>query len=364
MGLSLIFVFGRFLEESLDQHQVTTAAAVLPQPGTPSTAKPFHGGTRWVIAAAMLAVCALFVDLSETIDILLRVPAYWLIFILVLWTLERFLMAWKWSFLLRGLKVQIPLSKITQLYYQATFTGTFLPSSLGGDILRAYWVAKNTGATHEVYAAVVMEKVIGFLSAVNWAVAGSLVFASLGLSMTGTPSVTAVIAGSLLLNVLFVFSLQPLCYRLFERILTRVLWCKVRDIFHRVYEAYAQFRICRRALLWNGVLTVFEHGLQIAIVLTMARSLDIRADTVLFLAVTTVYLLIYRLPLSPDGWGIGEVTAVGLFGLIGVSAESAFALALLSHVLQTIVILPGLWFLWRSGPVGVGRSQFGQPSTP
>ena len=119
--------------------------------------------------------------------------------------------------------------------------------------------------------------------------------------------------------------------------------------FQRVCAAYSRFRSSHRAVIWNGVLTFAEHGLQILIVFTMAKSLDIRADTLQFLAVTAVYLLIYRVPLTPDGWGIGEVTAVGLFGLIGVPAESGFALALLSHVLQTIVVLPGLWFLWRSG---------------
>jgi uncharacterized protein (TIRG00374 family) len=226
---------------------------------------------------------------------------------------------------------------------------TFLPSSVGGDILRAYWVSKSSGATHEVYAAVVMEKVIGLLSAVNWALAGTLLFAAVVSSEIGTRWVAAALAGTLLLNVLFIFSLQPSCSRLLQRILAWIPWSKVLGFFQRVCAAYSRFGYSHQAVLWNGVLTILEHGLQILIVVAMAKSLDIRADTLPFIAVTAVYLLIYRLPLAPDGWGVGEITAVGLFGLIGVPAESGFALALLSHVLQTIVILPGLWFLWRSG---------------
>jgi uncharacterized protein (TIRG00374 family) len=351
----------RLLEDSLDQQRGSIAAAVLPQPGSSTSAKPFHTAKRWVIAVAMLAACALFVDLRETLNILLRVPAYWLVFILALWTLDRVLMAWKWSFLLCGLNVQIPVSTLTRLYYQASFTGTFLPSSLGGDMVRAYWVGRASGATHQVYAAVIMEKAIGFLSALNCAAAGVLVFASLGIFVTAISSVALVLAGTLLLNAVFVFSLQPWCSRFFARTFAWIRWPKAHDFLNRVHEAYAQFKNCHRALLWNAVLTVFEHGLQMLIVLAMARSLDIRADAVLFLAITAVYLLIYRLPLSPDGWGIGEITALGLFGLIGVPPESGLALALLSHVLQTAVVLPGLWFLWRFGFAGSERSPAHQP---
>ena len=309
----------------------------------------------------MLGACALLIDVGHTAHILMRASRTWIIVILALWTVDRFLMAWKWSFLLRSLNVQIPLFTLVRLYYQGSFTGTFLPSSFGGDILRAYWVSKSSGATHEVYAAVVMEKVIGLLSSANWAVAGTVVFAVAVASDIGTRWVAAALAGTLLLNVLFIFSLQPSCSRLLERILAWIPWSGALDFFRRVGAAYSRFNHSHQAILLNAALTILEHGLQILIVFAMAKSLDIRADTLPFLAVTAVYLLIYRLPVAPDGWGIGEVTAVGLFGLIGVSSDNGFALAFLSHVLQTIVILPGLWFLWRSGwsvpPLQVSRGQ-------
>lgn len=304
---------------------------------------------RWAVVGIMLAACVLLIDVGEAINILMRASGSWIALILALWTFDRLLMVWKWSFLLRALRVEIPLSTLTQLYYQGTFSGTFLPSSFGGDILRAYWVSKKSGATHEVYAAVMMEKVIGILSAANWAVAGMLLFVVLVSSEIGPPWVTAALAGTLFLNGLFIFSLQPSCSRFFQAILTCLPSSKVLLFFQRVCTAYSRFRSSHRAVIWNGVLTFAEHGLQILIVFMMAKSLDIHADTLQFLAVSAVYLLIYRLPLTPDGWGVGEVTAVGLFGLIGVPAESGFALAFLSHVLQTIVVLPGLWFLWRSG---------------
>jgi uncharacterized protein (TIRG00374 family) len=194
-----------------------------------------------------------------------------------------------------------------------------------------------------------MEKLIGFMSAVNWAFAGCAVLAFSRVSQLALHWIIGALIATLALNGLFLLSLQRSCSRLIQRTLGRVSPSRLLDFLKRLCDAYAHYRERRSILVWNGVLTVVEHGLQMLIVFTMAQSLGITADTVLFAAVTAIYLLVYRLPVSPDGWGVGEITAVGLFGLIGVPTESAFALAFLAHVLQTMVVLPGLWFLWRSG---------------
>ena len=66
-----------------------------------------------------------------------------------------------------------PLGLITRFYYQGSLTGIFLPSSIGGDLLRATWVAQASGIKHGVFASLVMEKLVGFLSAVVWAILGA-----------------------------------------------------------------------------------------------------------------------------------------------------------------------------------------------
>ena len=145
----------------------------------------------------------------------MRASGAWIAVILALWTFDRFLMVWKWSFLLRALRVEIPLSTLTQLYYQGTFSGTFLPSSFGGDILRAYWVSKKSGATHEVYAAVMMEKVIGILSAANWALAGMLLFVVLVTSEIGPPWVDRCARRNYLAERSFYFLLATVLFPIF-----------------------------------------------------------------------------------------------------------------------------------------------------
>lgn len=302
---------------------------------------------RWTLVLLIFVSCAMFLDFREMQEVLRRLPATWVLFILALMTADRFMMVWKWSILLRALQVEIPFGKLVRFYYQGTLAGIFLPSGLGGDLLRAHWVSRSTGSPHEVYASLFMEKIIGFLSAVNWALIGIALFGLIQVGEIPATWVGAVVTSSLLMNGIFLLSLQPRGHAFVLRLFQNAPQSRLLGFFQRLYEAYSRYGKNHRALAWNGLLTIAEHGLQMLIVLVMARSLGIDVAAILFLAVTTVHLLIYRLPISPDGWGVGELSAIAIYGLIGISAETAFVMAFLAHVLQLVVVLPVLWFLCR-----------------
>jgi glycosyltransferase 2 family protein len=298
---------------------------------------------RWGLVAAIFVGCAFFLDLGAVVEVLRRVSGAWLLLIFGLMTVDRFLMAWKWSVLLEALGVELSFGRLVGIYYQGSLAGIFLPSGIGGDLLRAHWVSKETGATHQVYASLIMEKMIGFISAANWACIGVAVFLS---QVTGVSAAWAgaVVASAVLANGLFLLSLHPRMHDLILRGLDYLPHFRMIEFLQRLYEAYRQFGKHRGALAWNGFLTAAEHGLQLVVALTIATSLGLVQDVLPFLAVTALYLLIYRLPISPDGWGIGEVASIGLYGLIGMSPESAFGLAFFAHVMQMLVVLPGAWF--------------------
>jgi uncharacterized protein (TIRG00374 family) len=262
-----------------------------------------------------------------------------------MWTGDRFLMAWKWGILLRALGVRLPFARLIRIYYQGTAAGVFLPSSIGGDLLRAYLVSWHTGATHEVYGSLLMEKIMGILSAVNWALVGTIIYTSYIRHQAVKEWVGTILVASLVLHGIFFLSIHSRCAAYARRLLTGLPGGKCLAFFDRLIATYARYAAHPSALIWNWALTTVEHGLQLCIVFVMARSLHIETEPILFLAATTVYMFIYRLPVSPDGWGLGEITAIGVYGLIGISPVHGFALALLSHVLQTVVALPGLWFL-------------------
>jgi uncharacterized membrane protein YczE len=146
-------------------------------------------------------------------------------------------------------------------------------------------------------------------------------------------------------NGLFLASLHDVVHDFALGFLARYRQRKLISVLHTFYAAYADFSSHPKTLVANFLLTVLEHGLQLLIVLTIATSLGIQAEPIVFFAAAAVYMLILRLPVAPDGWGTGELAAIAVFSLTGVSAAAAFTVSVVFHFLGLVAALPGFVFL-------------------
>ncbi len=70
-----------------------------------------------------------------------------------------------------------------------------------------------------------------------------------------------------------------------------------------------------------------------------------QASPIAFAAATTLYMLLVRVPIAPDGWGVGELAAIGIFSLIGIGATEAFTVSLIAHLIPMLALTPGLLFM-------------------
>ncbi len=302
----------------------------------------------WGLALFILGACALFLDLGRVASILGRIHPAVALGLLLLLTFDRFLMAWKWALLLRVVGVHLPLTLVIRFYYQGSLTGLFLPSSIGGDLLRAGWVAQASGVKHGAFASLLMEKLIGLVGGVIWAIFGAVVLAlhfhgeltSLWLAL-GAVALVAIVGG-------FALSLHEAVHGFVLAALGRFKAWRVLGLAHRLYETYALYSNAKGVLAWNLLLALAEHALQIVVFLLLTRSLGIEVAPLLLFAMTSVQFLVLRsIPISPDGWGVAELSAIGFYGLIGIGSEAAFSMMFLNHILITVACLPGLWFLLR-----------------
>jgi uncharacterized membrane protein YbhN (UPF0104 family) len=64
--------------------------------------------------------------------LLKNINVYYFIMLLVLVTIDRIFMAYKWLLLLRVKDKNISLPTVIRIYYIGTFIGFFLPTTVGG----------------------------------------------------------------------------------------------------------------------------------------------------------------------------------------------------------------------------------------
>ncbi len=87
---------------------------------------------------------------------------------------------WRWRVLLEAQGFTIPLAHLSGSYLVATFFNNFLPSNIGGDVVRVRDSSRLTGSTTTSLAVVAIDRILGL---------GALYALALVAFLTGGPMV-------------------------------------------------------------------------------------------------------------------------------------------------------------------------------
>ena len=108
--------------------------------------RPRANGPNWLgwgLALVILLGCVFFIDLRQLGASLRALELRQIAMLILISTADRLLMGYKWGLLLRIAGHATPIRQLYPIFYQANFTGSFMPSHVGGDVLRAWWVMRT-----------------------------------------------------------------------------------------------------------------------------------------------------------------------------------------------------------------------------
>src|SRR5579871_3923790 len=87
-------------------------------------------------------------------------PVYYLCFLLLL-TVGQLVYAFRWYLILRTLGIQVGYPQVIQQYFIALFFSNFLPTAIGGDVSKIYYLGQQAGYV-KVGASVFIDRFLGF----------------------------------------------------------------------------------------------------------------------------------------------------------------------------------------------------------
>jgi glycosyltransferase 2 family protein len=316
---------------------------------------------RWlhiVIAVAVLAGIAFWVDLGSVADALLALPPDYMLAALLLATADRFLMAFKWRHLVVAGGTPLRFLTALRIYYQAGASGRVIPAPLGSDVLRAYLASLAGVSGGLAISSVMLERFLAMLTSILAALLGIIY---LGMELPEQASrplflATAgliVAAGIIAVGSVTFVPAQRAAQGLYARITTRwPLPPRVERMLGKVSRSLLYYQSQRRALLENAALSLLEHGVQLLKLAVIAAGLGIAAGNLAFFATLAVALFIRRIGGIIEGWGLGEGSAVIVVILLGIEPALAVALFFANFATTTVAILPGA-ILFYTHPVKV-----------
>ncbi|MDH5405516.1 MAG: flippase-like domain-containing protein, partial [Candidatus Aminicenantes bacterium] len=131
---------------------------------------------RTVLSAVLIALIFYYlVDSRQFVHLLASAKLWFLLLCVALIVADRFVMAWKWIILLHAQGSGVSFRDITELTFVSTFFGLFLPSILGGDVVRAYSLTKNISDASLSISSVLIDRTIGISSMMAVSLVSALV---------------------------------------------------------------------------------------------------------------------------------------------------------------------------------------------
>jgi uncharacterized protein (TIRG00374 family) len=262
--------------------------------------------------------------------------------ILIVYMLDRGLMTFKWGQLLRSRGLHLPFFRGLKIYCASMVWGLFLPVTIGADAFRAFSTSRIGLDSHEVVASILIERMIGFLSALFLGLLSLGLLSFLGI-LDNRFSFVWGLGSAMLVGTIVIFT-ASLSQSVFNLLHDRLLhW--FRDIrivqrlrqLHTTYKAYQHDK--RNLAIFFGLTFVEQFTLSLSAWL-VARSLGIDVGLPYIAGAVPLAFLIARFPVSVSGFGIFEGAFMLLMSLAGIPAVEAIAIVFVSRVLETLSWLP------------------------
>jgi len=280
-----------------------------------------------VVSLGLITLLVNQVDFNKIVNILKNVDITMIIYALILLIIQVFIATTRWQYVLKCQKIMLDYKNTLQILWSGLFFNQAMPSSVGGDVIRGYYLKKQGMTLGRATLGVLMDRLFGMIGLVL------LVLASLPLlfELVDDPIArTGVlfIAVGISLALLFIFFTDKLPGN------------------------FSHIKVIRG--LYNGIIilliSILIHLISVFAVMTMSIGLGLDIEWGGFLLMVPLVGLMMVVPISIAGWGVREGVMVVGFGYLGVAPEAALALSILYGLLMLVVALPGgvVWALKRN----------------
>lgn len=303
-----------------------------------------------VLSISLITFLLINVDWDTVISSVKNANIWMLIAASMLNIIERFEMTYKWNLLIRIRNIVVPFWKLFWINSIGSFLGLFLPSSLGTDVVRGYYLVKNNSEKSVSISSVFVDRVLGMFS----------------LLLLGVISVFFV--GNIIdqfnirVYVVIIFVLTVIIFYLFQRneskkilqkILAKVKHKNLIENGIKLHNSILEYKKYPKTVWLSFVITILVQITRVLTYYFIALAFNIQISIVYFFLFVPLIMLVIMIPISIGGIGVREGTFVAFFKLVGMSINDAVLISFLNSFLDTLntLILGGGGYLFYKSPL-------------
>lgn len=309
----------------------------------PSSSRQFVK-TTVKVSVSLLLLAFLFsrVDIAKIWESARHASLPWLVAALVIWTLNIAAATWRWHLLLEAQDVRMPRKTLFSSFLVANFFNNFLPSNIGGDVIRIRDTAPAAQSTTLAATVVLVDRGLGLMGLVLISAMGASM--AVGLHGQGVlpiwPSwLWLGFFASAAVAVPMMYAPEGLGKLLKPLTFLHPEWAE-KQILH-LTETLSRFREKPSSLIGCFGGAVVVQALIVAFYLTVVYALNIPVKAQDLAVIVPLSLIVQMLPVSVNGFGVREATFSFYFTRVGLPIESAVLLSLVAAGITMLHSLSG-----------------------
>jgi uncharacterized protein (TIRG00374 family) len=252
----------------------------------------------------------------------------------------------RWHLLLESLGIRLSFFRSLVLNLVGAFYNAFMPGTTGGDLIKAYYAARQTAEFRtRAVLSVLIDRAIGLMALI-------LLGGAMAAYQWHIPDcrrvaiISGAVVGAALLGVVVFYSRRLRRWTGLDFILKRL------PMQRQVQKAVGAMEMYRdRPLpLLNALLLSFPvHATAIISATFAGKAFGLSLPVFYYWVVVPVIALVGAIPISPQGAGVMEFFAVELTRRHGVSISQAFVLVMSIRLMQVFWNLVAGIFVLRGG---------------
>lgn len=271
------------------------------------------------------------VDLHKTLDVALKADKGYLAIAVILFLGSTFLNAHRWKLLAQAVGLERSLLKMVQYCFVGLFFNLFLPSTVGGDFSRCYYLSKGTNKYASAFYSVLADRTVG--------IAVLFLFATVGILFgPGGGGLPWQLKAPIFMGTFVIFAVVPFLPRLSRKFLGESNWIS-KQFNNSVVQIYWQNK---GLMLKTVALSIIMQIVIVAVHLAIGLSLGLEQIPLwyYFVFYPSVAVLGFVTP-SFNGIGIREWAYTYFLTMQGVDNNHAIAFAIMLLFMTTLSSLVG-----------------------
>lgn len=286
---------------------------------------------KYIVSVVLLCVLIVKIDIFYLFEIVSQASFIYLLVVFLVSFTAFVVQAKRLNIILSTQNKTVTLSSTLRLNLSSLFYGLFLPTNVGGDIVKATFIYSRFKKITKTFSlsAVIFDRFIGLFA---------LLIMLMPLLLIGSNYIPQSIYETTSILTVILFSLSAIALLTFPQITMQI---KKFSTFKKVFAFLDEKTFTKKQIISMTMYSIIFYLLQSVASCIVSYSFGVSLPVIVFFIFVPLLALVSTIPLSINGLGFREGFALIYFTSFGLSQEQAVLFSLIPYTIKTIFALLG-----------------------